>query len=112
MLQKYRDKPGGTGAREEAEYAATVEAVNQNVGRIVDALERLGLDDDTIVIFHSDNGGNRQYVGPLADERSGSAGKDRGRPAKFTEVNIVGIRELLLKGYHRREVCRELGTHH
>lgn len=66
LLKKYHEKPGGTGAREEAEYAATVEAVDQNVGRIVDALERLGLDDDTIVIFHSDNGGNRQYIEPLA----------------------------------------------
>ena len=66
LLRKYQEKPGGTGAREEAEYAATVEAIDQNVGRIVDALEQMGLSEDTIVVFHSDNGGTRQYIEPLA----------------------------------------------
>ena len=66
LLRKYQNKPGGTGARDEAAYAATVEAIDQNVGRVVDALEQLGLSDNTIVIFHSDNGGTRHYTAPLA----------------------------------------------
>ena len=65
LLKKYREKPGGSGAREEVEYTATVEAVDENVGRIVDALERFGLSDNTVVIFHSDNGGTRHYIRPL-----------------------------------------------
>ncbi|HPA40861.1 MAG TPA: sulfatase, partial [Candidatus Hydrogenedentes bacterium] len=38
-------------------YAAMVEAVDQSVGRVMDALDRLGLAEDTVVIFTSDNGG-------------------------------------------------------
>ncbi len=38
-------------------YAAMIESLDENVGRILDALETTGLADDTIVIFTSDNGG-------------------------------------------------------
>jgi len=39
-------------------YAAMVKSLDDNVGKIMDALERLGIADNTIVIFYSDNGGN------------------------------------------------------
>jgi arylsulfatase A-like enzyme len=61
LVEKYRKK----GARD-PDYAATVEATDYNVGRIIDALKERGLSDNTIVIFHSDNGGTRQYIQPLA----------------------------------------------
>lgn len=38
-------------------YAAMVEAMDMAVGQVLDALDRLGLADNTIVIFMSDNGG-------------------------------------------------------
>ena len=38
-------------------YAAMIEHLDRNVGRILNALEELGAEDDTIVIFTSDNGG-------------------------------------------------------
>ena len=38
-------------------YASMVAAVDDSVGRIDAALERLGLQDDTLVVFTSDNGG-------------------------------------------------------
>ena len=38
-------------------YAAMVENLDSNVGRLMEALKRSGQADDTIVIFTSDNGG-------------------------------------------------------
>ncbi|TWT55603.1 Arylsulfatase [Thalassoglobus neptunius] len=38
-------------------YAAMVESLDQNVGRILDTLEELELADDTVVVLFSDNGG-------------------------------------------------------
>jgi arylsulfatase A-like enzyme len=38
-------------------YAAMVHSMDENVGRVFQALEKQGLADDTIVVFFSDNGG-------------------------------------------------------
>jgi arylsulfatase A-like enzyme len=38
-------------------YAAMVETVDANIGRFLDELNKLGLDDNTVVIITSDNGG-------------------------------------------------------
>jgi arylsulfatase len=40
-----------------AVYAAQVESLDRGVGRILDALAESGVDDDTLVLFFSDNGG-------------------------------------------------------
>ena len=40
-----------------AVYAAMVEAMDLAVGKVLDKLESLGLDDDVVVAFTSDNGG-------------------------------------------------------
>lgn len=39
-------------------YAAMVESVDDSVGRVMSALKELGLEENTIVIFTSDNGGH------------------------------------------------------
>ena len=52
-------------------YAAMIESMDVNVGRILSSLELLGIDKNTIVIFTSDNGGtstadgNPTFNGPL-----------------------------------------------
>lgn len=43
-------------------YAAMIKALDRGVGQVLDALKRNGLDDNTIVIFTSDNGG-AHYIG-------------------------------------------------
>lgn len=45
-------------------YGDTIEEIDANVGRLLAALSRLGLDEETLVIFTSDNGGaGRQGAG-------------------------------------------------
>ena len=43
--------------QDNVEFAAMVESVDESLGRIIAKLEELGIDDNTIVIFFSDNGG-------------------------------------------------------
>ena len=40
-----------------AVYAAMIHSVDENVGRLLDKLENLGIADNTVVFFMSDNGG-------------------------------------------------------
>ncbi|MBK7406029.1 MAG: arylsulfatase [Phycisphaerales bacterium] len=48
-------------ARPHAAYAGVISYMDHNVGRILDLLDELGLTDNTIVVFTSDNGAT--YVG-------------------------------------------------
>jgi arylsulfatase A-like enzyme len=43
-----------------ADYAAMIECLDENVGRLMSALDELGLRDNTMVLFSSDNGGIRK----------------------------------------------------
>jgi arylsulfatase len=47
-------------ARHMEVYAGMVDNIDQNVGRLVAALEELGVLDDTIFVFTSDNGASRE----------------------------------------------------
>jgi arylsulfatase A len=61
LLAACRDREG---VRNPA-HAATVEAMDANVGRVMQAVATAGLTEKTYVIFTSDNGGTRQDVAPL-----------------------------------------------
>ena len=66
LVQKYERKTRETGeANVDPIYAAMVEAVDQNVGRIMETLHELQIDEHTMVVFTSDNGGTPQVVAPL-----------------------------------------------
>lgn len=43
--------------QDDPNYAAMIANLDTNIGRVLDALEELGLRDNTIVVFTSDNGG-------------------------------------------------------
>ena len=68
-LAKYEDKlaknPPAPGAQCNPHYAAMLESMDENVGMILDAVERAGLGKDTIIVFFSDNGGLSVKEGPL-----------------------------------------------
>jgi len=64
LVAKYVGKGDGD-RRDNAAYAATIEGVDRNVARIVAALDRLALREETILIFTSDNGGTPQFTPPL-----------------------------------------------
>jgi arylsulfatase A len=58
------------------EYAAMVHSLDENVGRVLDKIDELGITDNTIVVFFSDNGGyinefNRKVVTNNYPLRSG-----------------------------------------
>jgi len=58
LIEKYKNKPGSNG-QDNPKYAAMIESTDEGVGRILDKLDELGLAEDTIVFFFSDNGGVR-----------------------------------------------------
>jgi arylsulfatase A-like enzyme len=56
MISKYEDKPA-FGRQSNPRYAAMVETVDYNIGRLLDELDAQGIDKNTLVVFTSDNGG-------------------------------------------------------
>ena len=43
--------------QDNAQFAAMVESMDESLGRVLETLKKLGLEDNTIVMFFSDNGG-------------------------------------------------------
>lgn len=65
-----------------AVYAAMIDSMDQNIGRILDTLEETGHEDDTIVMFFSDNGG-------CAEEPGGRNPSER-QPGPVNDYVAVG----------------------
>ena len=62
-VQAWDDLPAGERAlfaRYQEVFAAMVERIDHNVGRLVDTLDRLGELDNTVFLFTSDNGSSRE----------------------------------------------------
>ncbi len=75
MLAKYGEQLGGDGKR--TELAAMTEDLDAGVGRVLDAIDRLGLTDTTYVIYTSDNGsggGGGRGVGRSGGRATGLSG--------------------------------------
>ncbi len=75
----YKDEPWPEEAKR---YAAMVSMLDRQVGEILDLLKELGLDEQTIVFFCGDNGGQdrfrspqhpRGFFGPNVDPKTGHA---------------------------------------
>ena len=57
LVEKYQQKPKPAEGINNPVYAAMVEHIDNSVGRVLAKIDQLGLRDDTIVFFFSDNGG-------------------------------------------------------
>ncbi|KRP29819.1 MAG: hypothetical protein ABS28_06905 [Cryomorphaceae bacterium BACL22 MAG-120619-bin32] len=64
LIEKYRNK-FPKASEDEIKYAAFVETMDYYYGEILDAIKENGLEDNTIVIFTSDNGGHPIYTDNL-----------------------------------------------
>ncbi len=59
LVEKYRQKRGNDKENifPNIHYAAMIESIDHNVGRIVNTLAQLKIDKNTLIVFTSDNGG-------------------------------------------------------
>ena len=71
-----------------ATYAAMVTRMDREVGRILDLVRDLGLDERTIVVFASDNGPTYERIGGSDSEFFRSAGPLRGLKGSLYEGGI------------------------
>jgi arylsulfatase A-like enzyme len=70
----------------ERKFAATITRLDRDIGRILEKLKTLGLDDNTLVLFSSDNGAHRE--GGHNPDFFKSSGPLRGIKRDLTEGGI------------------------
>ena len=63
LVAAFKSKAKDDAIHNNPDYAAMVASMDESVGRIVERLEQLGLTDNTLVVFTSDNGGLTQRYG-------------------------------------------------
>ncbi|MCA8963627.1 MAG: arylsulfatase [Planctomycetes bacterium] len=91
---QWEEKPytGGNGytphPTPRAAYAAMITRLDREVGQLVDLLDELGLRENTIVVFTSDNGATHSPVGGTDVDFFDSCGGLRGRKGSMYEGGI------------------------
>ena len=89
--------PGGKGYtphfKPKAAYAAMITRLDRSVGELLDLLDELGLAEDTIVVFTSDNGATHSPIGGTDVDFFESCGGLRGRKGSMYEggIRVPGI---------------------
>lgn len=67
-LKKFKAKPPGQ-LHNNAEFAACIAELDNGVGLIMEKLAELGLEENTLVLFTSDNGGTSESQEPLRGKK-------------------------------------------
>jgi arylsulfatase A-like enzyme len=77
LVEYYKKKVRPGMHHQNCEYAAMVHSLDENIGRILSKINELGIADDTVVIFFSDNGGfiNRFETKAVTDNYPLRSGK-------------------------------------
>ncbi len=72
LVAKYKAKPGAGERGKNPQLAAMVESIDDGVGMVLAKLDELGIADNTVVIFMSDNGGEHRVTSnaPLRGAKS------------------------------------------
>lgn len=107
--QQVHTCPHGTGERRKEllrGYYASITAMDHQIGRVIQRLEDLGLREDTIIIFTSDNGMNMGHHGIW--------GKGNGTFPQNMFDSSIKVPFLISRKGHCREgaVCSELFSHY
>ncbi len=58
LIDKYVNKTKIDGYTCNAVYAAVIEHLDNSIGRLVNEIDKLGLSENTLIVFYSDNGGS------------------------------------------------------
>ncbi len=69
-------------------FAASITDLDTQVGRLLDALDQLGLTNDTLIFFSSDNGPEDYRIGNASNAGVGSTGPLRARKRSMHEGGI------------------------
>ncbi|KXB08189.1 N-acetylgalactosamine 6-sulfate sulfatase [candidate division MSBL1 archaeon SCGC-AAA382M17] len=87
LIKYYRTKTDLTDLQHSPTYAAMIHSLDQAVGRLIDEVGRLGISNNTAVIFLGDNGGNihcglvetlpsgEEFIAPVTDNTPLRGGK-------------------------------------
>lgn len=87
LKKYYRTKVDLSDEQHSTTYAAMVHSMDEAIGRLLDEIDRLGIADNTIIVFTSDNGGNmyngiidtlpngEEYLAPPTSNRPLRGGK-------------------------------------
>jgi N-acetylgalactosamine-6-sulfatase len=86
-MQKYLGKAKDLRSQMQV-FCASVTDLDTQVGRLLDSLDQLGLTNDTLIFFSSDNGPEDYRIGNAANAGVGSAGPLRARKRSMHEGGV------------------------
>jgi len=107
-IRKYEEKTGRVPSRwDNPDYAAMVESLDENVGRLMNELKELKIDENTFIILTSDNGGLSVFEGkntPATINYPLKAGKGYIYEGGIREPMIIWYPPLIKEGFVSDEV--------